>query len=107
MINSLLCVSRQLAHSPLLHAMGSPVASATLGTLALLGPGRKILVDGVLALVRCGNFQCLRLLRSRPCCRPWFGYHPILKLKQVQQLWLALKHEVRCNIYQCERLSAS
>ena len=33
--------------------MGSPVASATLGALALLGPGRKILVDGVLALVRC------------------------------------------------------
>ena len=48
-------VMPQLAHSPLLHAMGSPVASAPLGALALLGPGRKILVDGVLALVRCGH----------------------------------------------------
>ena len=43
----------QLAHAPLLHAMGSPVASAALGALALIGPGRKILVDGILSLVRC------------------------------------------------------
>lgn len=42
----------EFAHTPFLHALGSPAASATLGALALLGPGRSILVNGVLSLIR-------------------------------------------------------
>lgn len=42
----------EFAHTPFLHALGSPAASATLGALALLGPGRSILINGVLSLIR-------------------------------------------------------
>lgn len=42
----------EYAHTPLMHALGSPGVSAALGAVALLGPGRKLLTSGVMALVR-------------------------------------------------------
>ncbi|KAL0017965.1 hypothetical protein WJX77_000120 [Trebouxia sp. C0004] len=48
----------QVAHLPVLNTMhqtfSNPAASAALGAVALLGPGRKLLVDGALSLAR-GN----------------------------------------------------
>lgn len=48
----------QFAHLPILNTMhqtfSNPAASAALGAVALLGPGRKLLVDGALSLAR-GN----------------------------------------------------
>lgn len=35
-----------------MHALGNPWVSGVLGALALLGPGRPLLVDGALSLVR-------------------------------------------------------
>ncbi|KAK9803640.1 hypothetical protein WJX72_007735 [[Myrmecia] bisecta] len=43
-----------VAHTPFMHSLGSPAVSAALGAFALLGPGRKLLVDGALSLYR-GN----------------------------------------------------
>lgn len=34
-------------------ALGNPTVSLALGAFALLGPGRKLLVDGVKSLARC------------------------------------------------------
>ncbi len=42
----------QYAHTPLMHALGTPAVSASLGAVALLGPGRKLLTSGVMSLVR-------------------------------------------------------
>lgn len=46
----------QVAHLPILNTMhqtfSNPAASAALGAVALLGPGRKLLVDGALSLAR-------------------------------------------------------
>lgn len=42
----------QFAHAPVLHSLGSPLASAGLGALALAGPGRAILLDGTMSLIR-------------------------------------------------------
>lgn len=36
-------------------ALGNPWVSGVLGALALLGPGRPLLVDGALSLVRCAG----------------------------------------------------
>jgi len=41
-----------IAHTPFMDALGNPWISATIGITALLGPGRKILVEGALALLR-------------------------------------------------------
>ncbi|KAI9012234.1 E1-E2 ATPase-domain-containing protein [Hyaloraphidium curvatum] len=41
-----------LAHSPLLHALGTPLVSGAVGLAALLGPGRTILLSGFRALRR-------------------------------------------------------
>ena len=45
-----------VAHLPILNTMhqtfSNPAASAALGAVALLGPGRKLLVDGAQSLVR-------------------------------------------------------
>ncbi len=43
-----------LLHHPaeFMHALGNPWVSGVLGALALLGPGRPLLVDGALSLVR-------------------------------------------------------
>eukprot|EP00198_Chlamydomonas_reinhardtii_P013256 XP_001702593.1 copper-translocating P-type ATPase [Chlamydomonas reinhardtii] len=40
----------QLAHAPLLTALSDPRVSGALGAFALLGPGRRLLVDGFRAL---------------------------------------------------------
>ncbi|KAG2433172.1 hypothetical protein HYH02_012715 [Chlamydomonas schloesseri] len=40
----------QLAHAPLLTALSDPRVSGALGAFALLGPGRRLLVDGFKAL---------------------------------------------------------
>lgn len=54
----------QFAHLPILNTMhqtfSNPAASAALGAVALLGPGRKLLVDGALSLARY-NPACLTL----------------------------------------------
>jgi len=42
----------EYAHTPLMHALGTPAVSATLGAIALLGPGRKLLTSGVASLWR-------------------------------------------------------
>ncbi|PRW05833.1 copper-transporting ATPase chloroplastic [Chlorella sorokiniana] len=42
----------QFAHTEFMHALGNPWVSGALGALALLGPGRPLLVDGALSLVR-------------------------------------------------------
>jgi len=46
----------QVAHLPVLNTMhqtfSNPAASAALGAVALLGPGRKLLVDGAFSLAR-------------------------------------------------------
>uniref|UniRef100_A0A6U9PZH7 HMA domain-containing protein n=1 Tax=Picocystis salinarum TaxID=88271 RepID=A0A6U9PZH7_9CHLO len=41
-----------IAHTPIMNVLGNPWISATIGITALLGPGRKILVEGALALLR-------------------------------------------------------
>lgn len=41
-----------IAHTPLMDALGSPWVSASIGVAALLGPGRKILVEGGISLAR-------------------------------------------------------
>ncbi len=42
----------EYAHTPLMHALGTPAVSAGLGAVALLGPGRKLLASGIEALLR-------------------------------------------------------
>ena len=46
----------QVAHLPILNTMhqtfSNPAASAALGAVALLGPGRTLLMDGALSLAR-------------------------------------------------------
>ncbi|KAG2446299.1 hypothetical protein HXX76_000887 [Chlamydomonas incerta] len=42
--------AHQLAHAPLLTALSDPRVSGALGAFALLGPGRRLLVDGFRAL---------------------------------------------------------
>lgn len=39
-----------LAHSPVMEVLGNPLVSGALGALALLGPGRPLIVDGFRAL---------------------------------------------------------
>ena len=40
------------AHGPLLNALSSPAVSVTLGSVALLGPGRPLIRDGLESLLR-------------------------------------------------------
>lgn len=44
----------EYAHTGAMEAMGDPTVSMALGAAALLGPGRKLLVDGAVSLFR-GN----------------------------------------------------
>lgn len=41
----------QFAHTPLMTFMSQPAVSAALGAFALLGPGRKIIVDGAKSFI--------------------------------------------------------
>ncbi|CAL8460709.1 g240 [Coccomyxa elongata] len=43
-----------LAHGPLLNALANPTVSLALGSVALLGPGRPLIKDGLVSLAR-GN----------------------------------------------------
>ena len=43
-----------MAHGPLLTALANPAVSLTLGSVALLGPGRPLIRDGLTSLARCG-----------------------------------------------------
>ena len=56
-----------VAHLPLLNTahqvFSNPAASAALGAFALLGPGRKLLVDGTARLARSGSFPTCSELR--------------------------------------------
>lgn len=51
------CVSEALpagmAHGPILNALSNPAVSLGLGSVALLGPGRPLIKDGILSLIRC------------------------------------------------------
>lgn len=52
-----------LAHGPLLTALANPIVSLALGSVALLGPGRPLIQDGILSLSRCLPLPCWQL-----CC---------------------------------------
>jgi len=41
-----------MAHGPILDALANPAVSLTLGSVALLGPGRPLIKDGLVSLVR-------------------------------------------------------
>ncbi len=41
-----------LAHGPILDALANPTVSLALGTVALLGPGRPLIKEGLLSLFR-------------------------------------------------------
>lgn len=44
-----------VAHGPLLSALANPAVSVTLGSVALLGPGRPLIRDGLESLLRWGS----------------------------------------------------
>jgi len=46
----LLCAG--MAHGPILNALSNPTVSLGLGSVALLGPGRPLIKDGLLSLIR-------------------------------------------------------
>lgn len=46
----LLCAG--MAHGPILTALSNPTVSLGLGSVALLGPGRPLIKDGLLSLIR-------------------------------------------------------
>ena len=41
-----------MAHGPILNALSNPTVSLGLGTVALLGPGRPLIKDGIMSLIR-------------------------------------------------------
>lgn len=41
-----------LAHGPVLNALANPSVSLVLGSVALLGPGRPLIQDGLVSLAR-------------------------------------------------------
>lgn len=41
-----------MAHGPILNALANPTVSLGLGSVALLGPGRPLIKDGLLSLIR-------------------------------------------------------
>ena len=44
-----------IAHAPIMTITSNPVVSACLGAFALLGPGRPLVTDGALSLIRCSH----------------------------------------------------
>ena len=50
-----------MAHGPLLNALANPAVSLTLGSVALLGPGRPLIRDGLGSLIRCEDGYCVAL----------------------------------------------
>ena len=62
-----------MAHGPFLNALSNPTVSLGLGTVALLGPGRPLIKDGIISLIRQASVvwlisHCCTVLIGNPIC---------------------------------------
>ena len=79
------------AHTPLMALLGSPGVSAGLGAVALLGPGRRLLISGVTALLRCFSCPCGVCQLAAPMAKS------LLSLKEEKQAGKSNKESHRIH----------
>ncbi len=81
-----------LAHGPLLNALANPTVSLALGSVALLGPGRPLIKDGLVSLARSASLDHEFFQSTCQCsCPPvYLSYRSLgllLFVAVLGQLW--------------------